>query len=100
MGNKGRLIFNSLVLRLFQVGFSDLKSQGVTYHLGDDRSWQGESASHRMISLQNVENAYRLEGWLKICEFTVDTNANDNAPETRNVVYQGNSLPCTRLAYK
>lgn len=74
---------------------SDLR---LTYHLGDDRSWQGSGATNRKLSLQNIKNAYSSEVWSNLCMFQIsDYNFSQRK---NNVVYEGNSLPCTRLAYK
>lgn len=71
----------------------------ATFHLGDEKGWERGGNSHRSLTFQNMENAYHLEVLPKICDFKVDTNA-AYSPQTKNVTYQGNSEPCTRLAYK
>lgn len=69
----------------------------ATYHLGEDRAWQRKGGPHRSFALQNIKNAFHLEFWQKMCKFKVDTNA--NSPQTKNVIYQGNSKICTGIAY-
>ena len=85
-----------LLTSLYNIVHSELKA---TFHLGNDKSWEGGGSSHRALALQNIENAYNLNIWPKICKFEANTNV-ARSPRTRYTAFIGNTESCTGLAYK
>jgi hypothetical protein len=77
---------------------SDLKA---TFHLGDDREWENGSMSSQKYNIANYASAYNLRKvWPNICEFQVDSDANQTRLQAGKSKHIGNYNSCTRLAIK